>query len=145
MQLTKHTDFAFRTLLYLARLPQGELGNIQTLSAMYEISPNHVSKIVVKLGHLGFIETQRGKGGGIRLAERALSMPLSAVVEAFESSLQPVNCFSPPCQLLPDCRLRSVLNDAMRAYMAVLKSYTLEDLLNQDVNVVNFAPTLVEP
>ncbi|HEY9033707.1 MAG TPA: Rrf2 family transcriptional regulator, partial [Pseudomonadales bacterium] len=64
MQLTKQTDFAFRTLLYLARQPADELVNIQQLCDYYAISPNHLAKVVVKLGHLGYIRTVRGKGGG---------------------------------------------------------------------------------
>lgn len=138
MQLTKQTDFAFRTLIYLARLPAGELGNIQQLCRFYDISPNHLAKIVVKLGHLGYIETVRGKGGGIRLAAGAMQLPLSAVVSAFETSMMPVNCQSPPCQLLPDCTLKKILNDAMQAFMAVLAGYTLQDLINHDVQILTF-------
>lgn len=136
MQLTKQTDYAFRTLIYLARLPKGELASIATLCEFYDISSNHLSKIVVKLGHLGYIETVRGKGGGIRLQEGALQLPLSAIVEAFETSLMPVNCFNPPCQLLPDCLLKTVLRDAMQAFVAVLASYSLQDLVRRDVQVL---------
>lgn len=136
MQLTKQTDFAFRTLMYLARLPEGELGNIQQLCAFYDISPNHLAKVVVKLGHLGYIETLRGKGGGIRLAAGAKTLPLSRVVEAFETSLSPVNCHNPPCQLLPGCTLKGVLNEAMQAFLAVLGRYTLEDLMQSDLQIL---------
>ncbi|HEY9035337.1 MAG TPA: Rrf2 family transcriptional regulator [Pseudomonadales bacterium] len=136
MQLTKQTDFAFRTLLYLAHQPADQLVHIQQLCDYYQISPNHLSKIVVKLGHLGYIHTVRGKGGGIALNKAALKAPLADIVRAFETTLDPVNCEASPCRLLPNCRLKHVLNDAMHAFMGVLGQYTLQDLLDNDIQVI---------
>lgn len=137
MQLTKQTDFAFRTLLYLARLPKGELSSIHDVCEYYDISPNHIAKVVVKLGHLGHIRTVRGKGGGIALSDTALAVSLAEIVSAFESTLEPVNCEEPACRLAPDCRLKGVLDDAMQAFVAVLRRYTLADLLDGDTRVID--------
>ena len=136
MQLTKQTDFAFRTLLYLARQPADELVNIQQLCDHYAISPNHLAKVVVKLGHLGYIRTVRGKGGGIALNDSALRVSLAEIVGAFETTLEPVNCQEPACRLMPDCRLKGVLDDAMQAFITVLRHYTLGDLLDGELQVI---------
>ena len=137
MQLTKQTDFAFRTLLYLARLPEDELGNIQQLAEFYGISQHHIAKVVVKLGHLGYIHTVRGKGGGIHLSKQAYSVSLADIVCAFESSMEAVNCKEPACRLAPNCKLKGVLDDAMQAFLAVLQRYTLADIVDSDVQVIN--------
>lgn len=136
MQLTKQTDFAFRTLLYLARQPAGERVHIQQLCDYYDISPNHLAKVVVKLAHLGYIDTLRGKGGGIMLNPVALDASVATIVDAFETTLEPVNCKHPKCRLMPECRLKHALDEAMQAFLQVLGQYTLQDLVDRDAQVV---------
>jgi len=136
MQLTKQTDFAFRTLLYLARQPAGERVHIQQICDYYDISPNHLAKVVVKLAHLGYIDTLRGKGGGIMLGPSALATSVLTIVDAFETTLEPVNCKQPKCCLMPDCRLKHALDEAMQAFLDVLGQYTLQDLVDKDTQVI---------
>jgi len=129
MQLTKQTDFAFRTLLYLAQRPGGELVHIRDVCDYYRISGNHVSKVVMKLARLGYIEAVRGKGGGIRLARAPAEINLAAVVAAFETTLKPVNCDQPRCRIRAQCKLRGLLDDAMQAFLVTLERQSLQDLL----------------
>ncbi len=136
MQLTKQTDFAFRTLIYLARQPTDELVHIQDLCDYYNISQNHLAKVVVKLGHLGYIRTVRGKGGGIALNDTALTASLAEIVRAFETTLDPFNCEKPACRLMPNCQLKHVINHAMHAFINVLEQYTLNDLLDNTVQLI---------
>jgi len=129
MQLTKQTDFAFRTLIYLAERQDDELVHIRDICEYYRISGNHVSKVVMKLARLGYVEAVRGKGGGIRLAQAPAQVSLAEVVAAFETTLKPVNCDKPRCRIRSTCRLKGLLDDAMQAFMATLRSKTLADLV----------------
>jgi len=134
MQLTRQTDYAIRILMYLAALPTDELAQIQQVCDYFDIPRNHASKIVVKLVKLGYIQTYRGKQGGIALGKPAARINLRDVIEALEPTLNPVNCQQPTkCRLLPDCRLKRVLNDAVRQYLAVVNDYTLADVMGKRI------------
>lgn len=133
MQLTKQTDFAFRILIYLAHCPTEERQQIQQISDYFDISQNHIAKIVVKLGKLGILQTSRGQGGGICLARPPQDIKLTDIVRSMESVLSPVNCKEPPCAISPHCRLRGLLDNAMDAFLASLEPYTLNDLLSRQL------------
>jgi Rrf2 family nitric oxide-sensitive transcriptional repressor len=115
--------------MYLAILPKGELAQLGDIAADYEISRNHLVKVVHKLGQLGFIITQRGKGGGIRLAETASKINIGEVVSKLENILTSIDCTALNCKLLPACALNRILHQAMKAYIDTLKNYTLADLV----------------
>ncbi|WP_320837042.1 Rrf2 family transcriptional regulator [Zhongshania sp.] len=129
MQLTKQTDFAFRILLYLGQLPEGELANIKVICAFYDISQNHIAKVVVKLTKLGYLSSVRGHGGGIRLAISPSAINLANVITDFETTLKPVNCDSPPCKITSSCQLKGLLFEATNAFMDTMRQRTLADLL----------------
>jgi Rrf2 family nitric oxide-sensitive transcriptional repressor len=129
MQLTKQTDFAFRILLYLGQLPDGELANIKVICAFYDISQNHIAKVVVKLTKLGYLASIRGHGGGIRLARPPSSINLAQVIEDFETTLKPVNCDNPPCRIVTSCQLKGLLFEASNAFLETMRQRTLADLL----------------
>lgn len=128
MQLTRQTDFAFRSLIYLAQLPDNELAHIRDICDYYNISANHLSKIVVKLAKHGYIEAVRGKGGGIRLARPAKDINLAEVAAAFESTMLPVNCTKPRCRIVSFCKLKGVLDTAMQSFIETLGQYSLADV-----------------
>ncbi|MBL4852323.1 MAG: Rrf2 family transcriptional regulator [Gammaproteobacteria bacterium] len=129
MQLTQYTDYSLRVLIYLG-IHRGRLSTITEISESYQISRNHLVKVVHQLGAQGLIDTVRGKGGGIRLASSPDEINIGDVVRRFEN-LALVECFSAndSCVISPSCRLRSVLQEAMRGFMDVLDHYTLKDLL----------------
>ena len=129
MQLTKQTDFAFRTLMYLAQRQDDELAHIRDVCDYYKISGNHVSKVVMKLAKLGYIEAVRGKGGGIRLSMAPAQINVADVVAAFETTLKPVNCDRPKCRIRSHCKLKGLLDEGMQAFLDTLRRRSLEDLL----------------
>lgn len=130
MQLTRYTDFGIRTLMYLALDPARErLFRIAEITEVFELSPNHVSKIVHHLGKTGYLKTIRGKAGGFRLAKEPAAINMGRLVRDLEHSLEPVDCSKPYCCLLPACRLKGVLVDAVHAYLQVLDGYTLADVV----------------
>ncbi|OQP07146.1 Rrf2 family transcriptional regulator [Geobacillus sp. 46C-IIa] len=132
MQLTNYTEYALRVLLFLGTLDEGEKTNIKEISTAFSLSEHHLSKIVHELGKLGYIETIRGRNGGIRLAKRPEEIIIGAVVRETEDNLSLVECFAAhgnECVLTPACRLRFVLREALEAFLRVLDAYTLADLL----------------
>jgi Rrf2 family nitric oxide-sensitive transcriptional repressor len=139
MQLTKQTDYAFRVLMYLGRLPEGELAQIQQICAFYDISANHLAKVVVKLAKLGYITAYRGKGGGLMLAKDPARIPLDDIVKAFETTMKPVSCDQPQCRIAGNCELKGILFNAMQQFLKTLGQHTLADILDkpleQAVNV----------
>jgi len=133
MRLTSYTDFGLRALLYLATLPEGELSSVAKVSALYDVSRNHMVKVVNQLVKLGYLQSQRGKHGGIRMACAPAAINIGKVIRALEGNLDGIDCGSPACQIVPVCLLKRALKEAMEAFLAVMDSYTLQDLLaNRD-------------
>ena len=136
MHITRHTDFALRTLIYLAAMPEEELVQVRQISQLFDLSNNHLSKVVNELANLGFLESRRGRGGGIRLGKPAGAINVGEVVRAMEPSLTPINCHEPKCILLPHCRFRSVLAEASDAFINTIDKYTLDDLIEGKVEAL---------
>jgi len=130
MRLTSMTDYALRLLMYLAQQPD-RLCTIAEVAAAHHISEAHLMKITHQLALASWIETVRGKGGGMRLALDPAAIRLGEVVRSMESDFQLVECFGPDnaCVITRQCRLTSVLQGALNDFMAHLDSYTLADLL----------------
>ncbi|MCK8515836.1 Rrf2 family transcriptional regulator [Methylonatrum kenyense] len=133
MRLTLYTDYALRVLIYLGvRGDDGERATITEIAERYAISRNHVMKVVYQLGKLGYIETVRGKGGGLRMQMRPEDINVGVLVRQTEADMAIVECFSSSgrCRLAPDCRLQGMLKEALDAFMDVLDRYTLADILD---------------
>lgn len=128
MQLTVQTDYAIRILLYTQKYDE-RLVNITEISDFYQISRNHVAKVVASLTQRGYLQGVRGKGGGLRLAQRPQDINLGALIEVFEP-LELVECFGSKntCVITPQCKLKKALYEAKQAFLDVLKTYTLEDI-----------------
>lgn len=143
MKLTLRTDYALRTLMYLGMQPE-RMASIREIAAAYGISENHMVKVVHELGRGGFIETVRGKGGGIRLGRPAESIHIGDVVRWMEEDMALVACFASngaadaatgrhaavPCVLENACSLQYLLQRALAAFLEVLDTHTLADLLH---------------
>lgn len=131
MRLTFHTDYGLRVLMLLAAEPES-LHTIDEVSARYRISKNHLMKVAMKLAQHGFVDSVRGRGGGLRLARPAAEIGIGAVVRAMEDQLSVVECFdrsSNTCLITPACALRGVLQNATAAFFAVLDDSSLADLI----------------
>ena len=136
MQLTRFTDYSLRVLVFLGAHPD-RLCTISETAEAYCISENHLMKVVNRLSSAGYIETIRGKGGGMRLSRAPKMINLGDVVRQMEDSFDIVECFNEKrqdCPLFPMCTLRSVLADAHRNFMATLDRHTLQDVLGDWVN-----------
>lgn len=130
MRLTTLTDYAMRLLMYLAQEPQ-RLCTIAEVARSYSVSEAHMMKVTHQLGLAGWIETVRGKGGGMRLAHAPKDIPLGAVVRSMEPDFFMVECFSPgnACVLTGECKLTGVIEGALHSFMADLDRHSLADIL----------------
>jgi Rrf2 family nitric oxide-sensitive transcriptional repressor len=133
MRLTDYTDYSLRVLLYLAVRGEG-LSTIQEISQAYGISRNHLMKVVQQLAERGWIETVRGRNGGLRFAESSRRLTVGKVVRAVESDFAVVACLPDQngarrsCVISPVCRLREALDAAAKAFLAELDRHTIGEL-----------------
>ncbi|MBL27405.1 MAG: Rrf2 family transcriptional regulator [Rhodospirillaceae bacterium] len=130
MHLTLWTDYALRTLIFLGA-KDGRLTTIGEVATAFGISRTHLTKVANGLGRLGYVETVRGKGGGLRLGRAPAEIGIGAVVRATEDDLAVMGCLSGPgfCRIEGCCVLRQALGRATQAFLETLDGYTLADLL----------------
>jgi len=132
MKLTLYTDYSLRVLLYLACSPdQNKLIQIKEIAEAYSISKNHLMKVTFHLGKLGYVETIRGRNGGLALAREPKDVNIGELVRQTEEDFHIVECFQDysSCVISPHCKLKGVLYQATQAFISVLDQYTLEDLI----------------
>ncbi|NQW00088.1 MAG: Rrf2 family transcriptional regulator [Rhodospirillales bacterium] len=137
MHLTKYSDYALRTLIYLA-VKDTVPATIQEIAGKYGISRNHLVKVVHQLSIAGLIHTERGRGGGIRLGKPASEINIGTVVRLTEEDLDLAECFNGSknqCLISGNCRLQGALNQALSAFMAELDRYTVADFTTADTGL----------
>lgn len=143
MKLTSYTNFAMRSL-QLAALKAPDLIRVDDVVRVHGLARPHIVKIVHELGLAGYVETQRGRGGGFRLARPAEEIIVGDVVRLTEGPMELVECFNPThntCPLIGICRLSRALQEAARAFMAVLDDLTLADIAsNREDLLARIAP-----
>lgn len=140
MQLSLYADYSCRTLMYLATKTGDQKSSIEEISQAYGISANHLMKVVHRLGQLGYIETSRGRGGGIRLAKDPQDIRLGEVIRKTEISFDLVECFNPEtnsCRISLSCGLKPILRKAMAAFIEVLDEVSLDQII---ANGMSFSP-----
>lgn len=130
MRLTMMTDYAMRLLMYVGERPD-RLCTIAEIARAYGISEPHLMKITHRLAQRGWLETVRGKNGGMRLAMPPQQINLGAVVRDTENDLALVECYTDEnrCSLTGRCGVRSILDGALLAFLQHLDGFTLADVL----------------
>jgi Rrf2 family nitric oxide-sensitive transcriptional repressor len=130
MRLTLWTDYALRALIYVGA-KAGTPSTIAEIAESFDVSRTHLMKIVNRLAQQGYLDTVRGRGGGIRLARPASAIKVGAVVRDTEEELAVMGCLGEPgfCRIERCCVLRRALREATSAFLAILDDYTLADLL----------------
>lgn len=130
MRLTLWTDYALRTLMYVG-VNDDRLATIAEISAAFGVSRAHLMKVVNKLARRGYLETFRGRNGGIKLGRTPAEIGIGAVVRDTEEELAVMECLSDRdfCPLDGCCVLKRALGEASLAFLATLDRYTLADLM----------------
>jgi Rrf2 family nitric oxide-sensitive transcriptional repressor len=129
MRLALQTDYALRTLMYLAA--QKTRATVDEVAGLFGISRAHVAKVVNQLSRLGFIRSIRGVGGGIELSRSPGDIALGEVIKAFEGNMHLLDCTGSDgvCVIESFCKLKTVLSEAERIQIEYLNSVTLEQVL----------------
>ena len=129
VRLTTQTDFALRTLMYLAS--RGRRATVAEVAGVFRISTHHVAKVVNQLARLGYVRSIRGIGGGIELARRPETIRLGDVIEAFEGNMHLLECVATDdvCAIQSFCKLKGVLSEAEQVQRRYLNTRTLQDVV----------------
>ncbi|WP_321325260.1 Rrf2 family transcriptional regulator [uncultured Parasphingorhabdus sp.] len=130
MRLSVQTDYALRTLMYLAA-HEGH-HSIAEIARRYGISKNHLMKVAQRLATEGFVDSVKGRNGGLLLHQPAESINVGHVVRTFEDHGAFVQCFDAgdgDCVVTPVCGLRHILADGIEAFLRHLDGFTLADLV----------------
>jgi Rrf2 family nitric oxide-sensitive transcriptional repressor len=134
MRLTSYTDYSLRSLMYLA-MNRDHLVTIGEIAQTHNIAKNHLTKVIHHLGQLGFVETVRGRSGGLRLAREPGDIRIGEVVRHTETDFYMASCFDESaagCLYSAGCELRGALAQATKAYLDVLDAVTLEQMVQRD-------------
>lgn len=138
MRLAEYTDYTLRVLMFCASNPD-RLVTISELADHHGVSKNHLMKVVNDLGHQGMLETTRGRGGGVRLLKKPQDIRIGDVIRQSETDFRLVECFDSGtnlCTLTPSCRLKHLLDQALKAYFKELDGATLADIATPTVRTV---------
>ena len=139
MRLTAYTDYSLRTLIFLA-MNREQLVTIQEIADTHGIAKNHLTKVVHRLGTLGYIDTVRGRNGGLRLGREPADINIGEVVRHTETDFHMASCFdaaSTGCMYSAACALKVVLGQATAAFLDVLGGVTLEQMMIKEVRKIN--------
>ncbi len=129
MRLTSHTDYSLRVLMYLNQ--QKRLVTLNELSEQLKISKNNLIKVSNQLGKLNFIETIRGREGGLAIKEQTGKTSLKDIINKTEDIFFIAGCYTGEkcdCIFLPACALRKSLSEALEAFLSSLAKKTLNDV-----------------
>lgn len=127
MKITQFTDFSLRLLLFLAGNRE-RICTVREVADYYQISSEHLKKIVRRLSELGYIHTVRGKNGGLKLAREPADINLGRLFREEENlAIMPCSEAGRSCPVHA-CKLRGVVDDALDAFLKVLDARTLADL-----------------
>lgn len=133
MQLSRFTDLGLRALMRLA-VGDGaeERVTVKLIARQVNASENYVAKAVSRLAELGYVESQRGRTGGIFLTQAGRTTTIGVIVRQLECDSEVIECVGDsPCPLADACRLRGVLATAQNAFYRELDRYLLADLVDQ--------------
>ncbi|HEY5715793.1 MAG TPA: Rrf2 family transcriptional regulator [Psychromonas sp.] len=134
MHITRYTDYSLRVLIYLA-INKDRLSTINEIAQSYNISKNHLMKIVQQLNVKGYLLAVRGKNGGIKLNCVPGEINIGTLVREIEDKNKLVECFAAnnQCVITPSCQLKGIFAEAQEHFFNTLDKYTLHDLVGADV------------
>ena len=129
-RLTSAADYAIRSMIYLASLPEG-LRALDVAEAQ-KISPSFLAKVLRTLVRAGLLNSVRGLHGGFSVARDASEISLLQVVEAMEGPFALTDCIPNPenCELSHDCPASWVWLRVQYEMTRILAGVSLEDLIS---------------
>lgn len=131
MRITKRTNIAMRVLMFCGVHPD-RLVTKSEIAGRCNTSESHLAQVINQLGQLGYLETHRGRNGGIRLGRPMQDIVIGEVFRVLEADAPLAECFADvdnTCPLINVCRLRHAIADAAQAFYARLDRVSLDDLV----------------
>jgi Rrf2 family transcriptional regulator, nitric oxide-sensitive transcriptional repressor len=128
VRLTRYTDFAIRVMLYLAAYDD-RLCSIGEIAEAYGISQNHLMKVASDLAGSDYVQSLRGRGGGLRLARPASQINIGQMIRHTEGKVDLVGCGA--CVLAPACGMVCIFKDAVENFFVTLEQYSLADIMTK--------------
>lgn len=147
MQLTQFSDYSLRLTIYLAAHP-GRLVSVEEVSRAYGISRHHLVKVVQMLTDLSVVQTQRGRGGGMRLAKPPSEINIGWLIRETEPHLDLVECFDPAtntCPIASACGLKGILHRAKQAFLDVLDGYSVDQMVTRRTDLIALLAAALGP
>lgn len=130
MEFKHYTNYALRVLLYTAAHNERPV-SMKEIAQAYQISLEHLRKVIHHLGKLGYLQTKRGKSGGIRLGPSPEDVRIGDVVIAMEGSTELIDCDRRPCPLSGICALKCAVNGATQIFVGQLNEHSVATLIDQ--------------
>ena len=128
MQISRASDIGLRALIMLKGLQQDHT-TVPKLAASLGVPTRYLGKIVHRLTASKWVETFRGRGGGLRISPTGGDATVSEVIRVFEEGRTAVNCTDPLCPVLDQgCRLRGLLIQAEDVFMKSMSKVTIADM-----------------
>jgi Rrf2 family protein len=135
VQFNQATDYAFRIIMHLAELPEGELANSQTIAEQQNIPTGFLQKIIRSLVKGDLVKSYRGVDGGFVLAKPAEEISLLNVIEVMEGPLDLQRCLKQNSSCSKGCATKCPVH----ASLAIIQTnFTLA------LDEVNFARLVKE-
>jgi len=135
LQLTRGGEYGLRAMVYLARVPEGEVASLREIGREQEIPESFLAKILQTLVHAGLASSQRGARGGFSLARPADTISVREVIEAIDGPIALNGCVLWPeeCDRSERCALHDVWVEAQGEMMRVLDGAYLSALEHEHV------------
>lgn len=151
MKFTKKTDYALRTMQFLARqwfgLDGGLPGNphpvpVQAIAEQSHLSLRFLQGIVSSLSKAGLLRTISGVKGGIMLARDPEAISILSIIEAVEGRINLMDCVEHPehCMDFQGCSIMSVLHGAQTALVSSLANTNLKLMVKARQDPFNRLP-----
>jgi Rrf2 family protein len=128
--ITKTGLHAVRAIVALARLPAHTYAGAAKIAQEVGAPPNYLGKLLKTLAQEGLVESQKGLGGGFRLARAAKTITLLDIVEPIEHVSRWSGCIlgRPECSEADPCAIHHRWKTVRTAYLQMLERTTIAEL-----------------
>ena len=142
MRLSTKSRYGTRAILEIAKSYGKAPIKRKEIVSEQKIPDSYLENILITLKAAGFIRTLRGANGGYQLTRDPKLITILEITNTLEGHMTPVPCLDTDnCDLLNECASRSVWSEMYQAMEKVLRSYTLQDIIekNNKTDVIDFS------
>lgn len=135
--ISKTSINAAKALAVLASLPDQEYAGASSIAREIGAPQNYLGKLLKVLAGEGLLVSQKGFGGGFRLARPASEISLYDIVEPIDKVSRWGNCFlgNGTCNEKEPCAVHGRWKHIRREYLGFLKDTSVADLARKQVSL----------